>query len=248
MRKREEPHTRCSECPIREMALFEPVDQEQLDWTQRARSAQLVIPARRHLYREGEVSNEAYTLFDGWVILYRSLPNGKAQIMRFALPGDFLALHPDHDGPRTHSAQAVTQSTVCVFPRGELVEMLHTHPKITMRLNWIHTRDMTTCQEHLLGIGRKSAEERIAFLLMELFQRMRLRGKADGNRIAFPITQEHIADAVGLTVVHTNRIMRQLRDAQLIDCSRQSLTILNEKGLAELGNFRLDMVEMRHLI
>lgn len=230
------------------MALFEPVDHEQLEWTQKARSGQLVVPSRRHLYREGESSNDAYTLFDGWVILYRSLANGKAQILRFALPGDFLALHPDQNGPRTHSAQAVTESVVCAFPRTELVDMLHNHPKIAMRLNWIHTRDMTMCQEHLLGIGRKSAEERIAFLLMELFHRMRLRGRANGNQIVFPITQEHIADAVGLTVVHTNRILRQLRDALLIDCARQRLTILDEKRLGEVAHFRIDMVEMRHLI
>jgi CRP/FNR family transcriptional regulator len=250
-----DPQTECIACPIRKMALFRGVPEEELGWTQKFRDAQYLLPARKTLYQEGDIAHSIYTLFDGWVILFKILDNGKRQILRFVLPGDFFGFQVNGTGAGagyTHGAQALVASTLCVFPRTRLRSMMEKQPQLAIGLAEMGMHDMTLCQHHLIGTGRKNARESIAFLLLELFYRVRMQMQNGFNEatdsIIFPLTQEDIGDAIGLTSVHVNRVLKELEREKLIHCQRKRLTILDEETLMEIGQFDPGMIEPKELV
>jgi len=252
IRIRKQQHTECTQCPIRKLALFQGVPPDRLEWTQKYRDQQFVIPSKATLYREGSVTDYVYTLFDGIVAMYQTSKEGKRQILRFALPGDFLGFQTDQKGMISHSVSALTESIVCAFPRSRLQEMLEENPTLALRLASMGSRDMNLCQQHQAFRSRKDAYESIAFLLLELFHRTRehmsQNYEPETNSVVFPLTQEDIGDAVGLTNVHVNRILRQFHTLGLIDCHHKRLHILDEKKLADMGEFDKSMISGNPLL
>ena len=241
IRIRKQPQTECSKCPIRELALFQGVPLESLEWTQKYRDQQFIVPPKAVLYQEGSRPEYAYTLFNGWMAMHRTSKSGKRHIHKFALPGDFIGFQTDSNGMVSHSTSAITESIVCAFPRDRLMDLLESQPMLPLRLVSMESRDMNLCQHHQLFGRSKGAHESVAFLLLELFYRIRMQMRHHydpvTNSIVFPLTQEYIADAVGLTNIHVNRVLRQFHKSGLIECRQRKLTILNEESLAELGDF-----------
>jgi len=241
VRVRKHTHTDCEMCPIRDMALFQGVPTSRLDWTQEYRDEQLVVPPKATLYEAGSKPKYVYTLFNGWMAMYQTSRNGKRQILRFALPGDFLGFQANSKGIISHSVSAISESIVCAFPRASLTDLFEKQPTLALRLATMESRDMALCQHHQAFSSSKDAHESIAFLLLELFHRTRLQMRHNfdpvTNSIIFPVTQEDIGDAVGLTSIHVNRVMRQFRKLGLIECNRKKLQILGEEKLAEIGEF-----------
>jgi CRP/FNR family transcriptional regulator len=235
--------TPCERCPIRARALFQVVSDDYLREAQQRRVGQYRLRAKEHLYRENDEAPLAYTVYEGWLLLYRPVSDGARQGLRVALPGDFIGYRELHGSRVSHSAVALTAATLCGFRHQDLERMLHDHPRLAIQLANFQQRDMTSCQSHMLGLGRKRAEGRVAFLLLELYHRMRLRGAAEGNSIPFPLTQEVIGDLTGLTVVHTNRVMQRLRAAGLLSCAQRKLEILDEAELAKIGEFDVRVIE-----
>lgn len=246
IRIRNQPHTECDNCPVRELALFQGVPVQNLNWTQKYREQQMVVPPKSLLYEEGSKPDYVYTLFNGWMAVYQISKGGKRQILRFALPGDFIGFQADSNGIVSHSVSAVTESIVCAFPRDSLMDLFESQPMLPLRLASMEARDMSLCQQHQAFSSSKDAYESIAFLLMELFYRTRLQMRHSfdpvNNMIDFPLTQEEIGDAVGLTNIHVNRVIRQFHKLGLIDCHKRKLKILNEESLAEIGDFDKDLI------
>jgi CRP-like cAMP-binding protein len=250
-----DPQTECKECPIRKMALFRDVPEDELDWMQEFRDSQYLLPARKILFQEGETAHTLYTLFDGWLILFKILNNGKRQILRFLLPGDFFGFQVGGIGPtgvHMQSSQTLMKSTLCVFPTIQLRSMMEKQPQLAIRLAEMEMHDMNLCQHHLIGTGRKNARESIAFLLLELFYRVRMQmqsgyDEATGS-IIFPLSQEDIGDTVGLTSVHVNRILKEMEAKGWIHCQSKRLTILDEEALMAIGQFDPGMILPKHLI
>jgi len=249
---RKQPQTKCTQCPIRNLALFQGVPADRLEWTQKYREQQFVVPSKTNLYREGSNTDYVYTLFDGWMAMYQTSKEGKRQILRFALPGDFLGFQTDQNGMVSHSVSALNESIVCGFPRNRLQEMFEDTPSLALRLASMGSRDMNLCQHHQAFRSRKDAYESIAFLLLELFHRTRehMNHHYDPvtNSITFPLTQEDIGDAVGLTNVHVNRILRQFHKLGLINCHHKRLQIIDEEKLADMGEFDKSMISSNPLI
>lgn len=231
LKPRKERHTDCRACPIRNLALFEAVKEELLDWTQKYRSQQYVLDARRLLYREGEIVNESFTLFQGWIMLYKMLADGKRQILRFALPGDFLGFRSDGE-PANHSAMAITDCVLCGFPAERLVQLFREQPEIFNRLMSIQQHDMSQCYDHMLSVGQKSAIESIACMLIELHDRCIERDTSgQPDRIYFPLSQEEIADYAGITLVHVSRVIKELRDQGMLDNGHRRIRVLDVDAL-----------------
>lgn len=236
----------CIQCSIRRMALFKPLAGDKtLNAAEHFRSGQVSLPVKTHLYRQGDAYVDSYTLFDGWVMLYRTLKSGKRQILRFALPGDFLNFQPDVFGERTHSAVTLTDCTLCSFDGQHLLEMFRTYPELSLQLAWINARDMTLSEEYLANVARRSARERIVFLILDIYDRLRARGLNRSDEIPFPVTQEDIADMVGLTVVHVNRTLGVLRRDGLLEVDRRHLRIPNYQALKEIAGYDENTVHPR---
>lgn len=245
--------TQCRVCPIRESTLFKDVLKHKLNGVQKHRTRQISFSARSTVFREYEVHDSVYTLFSGWGIVFKTVNNnGKRQILRFILPGDFIGFQSNSDGVMTHSVSVITPAVFCEFSRENLKHMLKKDAGLAVRLVEMETRDMSLCQSHLMAAGRKTARESISFLLLELFHRVRIHVPvsydSSTNSIGFPITQEDIGDAVGLTKIHVNRVIKELIRDKLIKLHKKQLTILNEKKLSEIAEFRLDGITGQSLV
>jgi len=243
---RKQPQTECNECPVRDLALFQGVPLDRLDWTQNYREQQFLVPPKATLYEEGSSPPYVYTLFNGWMAMYQTSRSGKRRILRFALPGDFLGFQANLNGAISHSTSAISESIVCAFPQGTLLELFEKQPMLALRLAMMESRDMSLCQHHQAFRSSKDSHSSIAFLLLELFYRTRLQMRHNydpvNNSIVFPLTQEDIGDAVGLTNIHVNRVLRQFHKLGLIECRNKNLQILAEEKLAEIGEFDKSMI------
>ena len=235
LRVREEKPTDCRVCPIRNLALFEAVRDDLLDWTQKYRSQQYALDARRPLYREGEIVEESYTLFQGWIMLYKMLADGKRQVLRFALPGDFLGFGGG-GAPANHSAVAVTHCILCGFPEDRLNQLFRERPEIFAKLVSIQQHDMSQCYDHVMSVGQKSAIESIACMLIDLYDRCLERDTVgDPEAICFPLSQEEIADYAGVTLVHVSRVIKELRDKGVIYNGHRKIRVLDEAELRSIA-------------
>jgi CRP-like cAMP-binding protein len=234
----ENNRTVCTDCTVRRLALFHGIPEDELQWTANYRSEQYKVKARKEVYRESQPGEFMFTLYHGWFALYKTLDSGKRQILRVALPGDILGFQANLDAPMTHSAMSLSDSVLCAFPRKTLPELLRNHPHVAKRLAELNARDMNICQSRLLTIGQQSAIERIAFFCSELFYRMKAIYKDhEEKQISFPLSQEDIGDATGLTKIHVNRTLRTLREQGLMEISAKILTVHDIDALCELGNF-----------
>ena len=197
--------------------------------------------AGEDLFRLGERRDELYHLVDGWVFLYDLLQDGRRQILHFALPGALLGLYSDSVAP--YGAQALTDAAVGVIPHINLGPLVEEHPGVGLRLAWMVWRERNLAYEHLSSIGRRSARERVARSLLELFVRYRMQWPSyRADEMHLPLTQEHIADATGLTGVHVNRILRELRKDGIVEFHYRRLRILNPDKLVDVSGISpLDM-------
>lgn len=232
---RAQPHTPCITCPIRPRTLFATLPTRELSKAVQYRLNQYAIGAKEHLYREGDRIDEFYTIFEGWMILYKTLRDGRRLILRFALPGDLIGLHTDFQASSRYSALALTPSVLCAFGKERFEAMVAEHPQIGMQAIQLSMQETALYQERLVALGRKSAEERIAHLLAELFYRLYPHTEPLHCAAPFPITQEEVADAVGLTLVHVNRTLRRLRELGLIECANRRILVQDAAALAQLG-------------
>lgn len=248
-KKRDSRVPRCDACPIRRLALFQPLSMGEIEAVQKYRAEYRLLAPGEAIFRQGDPTLETYTLFSGWAFLYQNLPDGRRQILRFLLPGDFLGFQADmEEGVRGHSAQALTEASICVFPREALLKMFKRQSKLGVRLIWLTAQDQAIAHEHLASLGRRNALERVAYLLLEIFHRVRMRQPGDDNTVPFPLTQDVMADAVGLTNIHVNRTLRQLRESGLLVLKSRRLHIPDPGALAEQAGFNVELFGPRAMI
>jgi len=236
----------CKECAIRATALFGELEMEHLDKARSLRSSQVVYEAGEYLYHEGDVPEKAYTIYKGWVILFKDMQDGHRQILRFALPGDFLCYKVGNNKIIDHSAIAVSEATLCAFPIDRFRETISQLPELAFAISSITERTTQRCHTVLTTIASHSAETKIAFLLLSLFIREVSLNPANSECVPFPITQEDIADALGLTSIHVNRVLQVLRKDGLIECKNRCLRVHDIIALAERA--KISLPEIEHLM
>lgn len=191
--------------------------------------------ARRTLYREGEPVRQIYTLFDGWAIRFKMLPDGRRQILTILLPGDVISLASLWTDRLEFSVQAVTAVSLCAFDRTAMVEFVRSRPELEWRVGNLLVREVDLLEQRMTDLGRRTAHERIARLILRLHERLAMRHATDGPTFDFPLRQQDIGDVLGLTSVHVSRVLRQLQSTGLIERMSQKLTILNHEGLKALA-------------
>lgn len=244
----EHNQTHCSDCSVRRLALFDGVPEDQLSWTETYRNCQYTIPARKEVYRESQCAECMFTVYHGWFATYKTLGNGKRQILRIALPGDMLGFQSQLEAPMTHSAISLTDGVLCAFPRHDMPDLLRRNLSVAKRLIELNARDMNICQNLVLTIGQQSAIERIAFFCSELFYRIKTIYKdQQSDDVFFPLSQEDIGDATGLTKIHVNRTLKTMREQGLMEISSKSLKIHDIDALCKLGNFDPSTVQTYRL-
>ncbi|MBV9527365.1 MAG: Crp/Fnr family transcriptional regulator [Sphingomonas sp.] len=196
-----------------------------------------VVDARRDLISEGSRPQFVHLLLDGWATRYKVLPDGKRQIVSIFLPGDFCDVNVFILKHMDHSIGALTRLKVAVITPEEMRELTANRPRITQALWWHELVTMAIQREWTLNVGQRTAYERIAHLLIELYLRLEAVGRASDGTCDFPLTQTDLGDATGLTPVHVNRTLQELRRDKLIALERKRLRILDLPRLKDLAMF-----------
>ncbi|HEV2746734.1 MAG TPA: Crp/Fnr family transcriptional regulator [Allosphingosinicella sp.] len=195
------------------------------------------IGARRDLIREGDRPRSVFVVLDGWACRYKTLPDGRRQIVGFFIPGDICDLNVYILRQMDHSIGAITQLRVAEIAAEDFDRLMIEHPRITQALYWDELVTVSIQREWTLNVGQRTAYERLAHLLVELFVRLEAVGLADRHSCHFPLTQSDLADATGLTAVHVNRTLQELRRDRLIELQGRTLTIPDMPALKAAALF-----------
>jgi CRP-like cAMP-binding protein len=198
------------------------------------------IQARRDLISEGKVPRSVYLILEGWAYQYRTLEDGRRQIIDFAIPGDLCDLNLFILDRMDHSIGALTRLKVAEIGRQVLQSLVTSSANITTALLWQELVSKSINREWIVNVGQRRALERIAHLLCEMFMRLESVGLTHGFSCDFPVTQSDLADATGLTPVHVNRTVQQLRQMELVILHGRRLTIPDIAGLQRVGKFNPD--------
>lgn len=209
-------------------------DLEVLDGLHRRRRS---FVAGRDIVHQGQTHAAAYILAEGWVCSYKLLRDGSRQIVDFQVPGDFLGLRSVLFRTADHNIEPVTAVEASEVLESDLLQAFSTTPRLATAVLWAASRDESMVVEHLVGIGRRNALERTAHFLLELNARLMLVGQGTREGFACPLSQYLLADALGLSAVHVNRVLRELREEGLLTFQKGQVTIHDFDGLVTLAEF-----------
>ena len=209
------------------------------------------VGARRDVVREGDEPRSVNLVLEGWACRYKQLPDGRRQIVSFFIPGDLCDSNVFILKEMDHSVGAITQTRIAEISQPDFQAMMDESPRITQALWWHELVNASVQREWTTNIGQRTAFERIAHLLCEMFVRLRSVGLTDGDSCDFPLTQVDLADATGLTAVHVNRTLQELRRDGLITLEHRRLTIPDLDRLQDVAMFNPNYLHLdregRHL-
>jgi CRP-like cAMP-binding protein len=231
------PALPCSACPLRRLSTFRAFEGDELAFIEKFKVGEMSVKAGSNVFLEGHDSAHLYTVLDGWAVRYKLMENGRRQIFNFAIRGDFLGIQGVLFDKMLHSVEALSDLRLCVFSRARIWELYERHSGLAFDLTWIAAREESILADHLAAVGQKPARERIAYALVYLFDRARRAGMLEGASLRIPVTQEHLADTMGLSLVHTNKTIQRLRSSGWLEWSRQKMTLHDEARLAELAGY-----------
>jgi CRP-like cAMP-binding protein len=232
-----EPALTCADCPLRPLPLFLDHSAEELALVQSLKRGSRRVAAAETLIHEGQTSAPLFTLLEGWAFRYKTLSDGRRQILSFLLAGDFIGVQQKMGDASAHGVDTLTEAVVCVFQRDSLWEIHRRSPSMGFNVTWLTAHEESLVDDTLLSVGRRSAEERIAMLLILLFKRAAaLQADAGAAGVPFPLTQQHIADGLGLSLVHTNKTLRKLERRGLHRIADGRLFMRDVKALARLAD------------
>jgi CRP-like cAMP-binding protein len=189
------------------------------------------------LVRQGQLGQSAYILAEGWVCSYKLLASGTRQIVDFQVPGDFLGLRSVLFRASDHNVEAMTRVEVSEVSSNDLIEAFAHTPRLATAVLWAASRDEAMVVEHLVDLGRRSALERTGHFLLELGARLKLVGLGTKEGYACPLSQYMLADALGLSAVHINRVLRQLREEGLLTFRSGQVIFDDFERLVDLADF-----------
>lgn len=195
------------------------------------------IAARHDIIREGERQAFVLVVLDGWAARYKTLADGRRQIISLFLPGDICDAHSYLLKASDHSIGAITRLRIATVSHSAFEELVESSHRLCQAMRWQELVNMAVQQEWTLNVGQRTATERIGHFLCETFYRLKLIGLTQGDSCDFPIVQNDLADIVGLTPVHVNRTLQELRRSGLIVLENRRLTLPDRARLEDMTLF-----------
>ena len=227
----------CEKCPLRQFECLREFTAKELEFVSNFKSGELNVEAGTSILLQSTNSAHLYTVLSGWAFRYKTLPDGRRQILNYAIPSDLIGLQGSVNDEMQHSVEALTDVMLCVFPREKLWDLFTNYPTLAFDITWIAAREEQILDDGLTSVGRRTAMERLAYLLLTLFQRAEEVGLTRGNSIQFPFTQQHVADTLGLSLVHTNKTLQRLNATKTMRWKERRFEILDREALAGLANY-----------
>jgi CRP-like cAMP-binding protein len=227
--------TPCAQCPLRARKALRDFTPEELAFVQAFKSDEIAVSSGTSFLRQGTRNEYLFTVLQGWAFRYKMLDDGRRQILNYALPADLVGLQGSLMNEMEHSVEALTDVRLCVFPRDKLWDLYSKFPSLAFDLTWLAAREEQLIDEHLLSLGQRSALERTAHVLLLLFVRAQEVGLTTGNAIQFPFTQQHLADTLGMSLVHTNKTLKRLYAANAVRWKDRVFEIISREALAKVA-------------
>src|SRR5438105_4006226 len=209
----------------------------------------LCVPEERfgagaNIVVEGESPRSAFVLTRGMACRYRLMPDGRRQILTILIPGDFFDLHGFLLQAMDHSVATIGPTRIAAIGRAAVIDIVANHPRIGAALWWSAMQEQAMLRERIVALGRRSARGRMAYFLFEIVWRQRAIGLAEDHAIRLPFTQTDLADMLGLTSVHTNRVLQGFRRDGLITLAHRRLTLLDLKRLQAISGLTPDYLKL----
>lgn len=199
------------------------------------------IQAGTEFFHAGqEFTDVSYVLQEGWAMRWKIVENGNRQIINYILPGDFITLDSLVFDVLCYSITAITDIVVSRFSNQVLVDSLKISPGLTRAVAWSVAQDERYLINRLISLGQHNASQRVAHFLIEIHERLEAIGLNVDDTFPLPIKQVHLADSIGLSVVHVNRILSQLRDQRFIRLHRGTIWLSNLSGLRDIAGIAAD--------
>jgi CRP/FNR family transcriptional regulator len=227
----------CEKCPLRGKEVLRDFTAKELPFIAEFKSGELNVQAGTNILLQGTNSAHLYTVLSGWAFRYKTLADGRRQILNYAVPGDLLGLQGSVADEMQHSVEALTDMILCVFPREKLWDLYSGYPALAFDITWLAAREEQMLDENLLNVGRRTAVERAAYLLLHLFTRAEEIGLVKGNTVALPFTQQHVADTLGMSLVHTNKTLKRLAATRTVRWKDRTLELLDREGLVRIARY-----------
>jgi CRP-like cAMP-binding protein len=222
---------------FRKLGVFASLSDSEKDLLTALTSDIRAVAARTSILRDGERPEFVHLIVEGWAVREKLLADGSRQIIAFLIPGDFCDLHVTLLSRMDHAVQTLTDCRVAYMPAAKLDRLTSDHNGLTKAL-WMATLvDEAILRSWIVNNGRREAFGRIAHLLCELHYRLEMVGLVEGASFDLPLTQEDLADAVGVTSVHTNRVVQRLRQEKLIELKSRVMTVLDVEGLRRAAGY-----------
>ncbi|HWD57055.1 MAG TPA: Crp/Fnr family transcriptional regulator [Stellaceae bacterium] len=214
-----------------------PLSADELAVLHELQSSPRTVQRHRDIITEGRSYGSLFIIMEGNAIRYRILHDGRRQIVNIVLPGDIVGALGYFTESSLYSTKALTEVVIATIPFARLNTLNETHPRLVTKIFWWFSCESTIYAEHLVDLGRRSALERVAHFLLELLTRLQAVGLADAQSFKIPLTQELLADALGLSIPHVNRVLRRLREDNLVVVEDQRVTVKDIDSLSELADF-----------
>jgi CRP-like cAMP-binding protein len=195
------------------------------------------FPAETPVVRDGERATNCCLIADGFCARSKTIASGKRQILSIHIPGEIPDLMSLFLHVMDHDLATLTPATLGLISH-ETLQRLHRRRPVVAEMFWRDTLiDAAMFREWLVNVGQRPAPARLAHVMLELRERLRIIGRQDGNNFEMPLTQEQIGEALGITAVHANRIIKQLRQEGIVELHRGRVTVLDERKFLELADF-----------
>ena len=240
--------TRCEVCPIRKRQLFTAMSDEDLRQTQKFKVGEMTVEPGTPILTEGSHSAQLFTVLSGMGLRYKTLENGRRQVLNFVFPGDFIGLQAAVMGEMSHHVEARSAMNLCVFDRGALWNLYRDSPSRSYDLTWLAATDEHFLGEAIATVGQRTAEEAVSWALVRIWQRGEALELTRDRTMALPFRQQDLADALGLSLVHTNKTLARLRARQIATWRDGLLTVNDLNQLADIAMVSLDGAPVRPLL
>jgi CRP-like cAMP-binding protein len=229
---------RCAECPLKKWPVFVAHSPSELQTVQAQKKKESVFAAGEELVHEQQTNVPLFTVLQGWAFRFKTTEDGKRQILSFLLPGDLGGIQQNMSDAAGHGVEALTEVRACIFERDALWQLHQQQPALGFKVTWLTARGEWLVDDSLLSVGRRGAQERVARLLILLFKRVsQLRPASEMKEgVVFPLTQQHIADALGMSLIHTHRTLRALEKKGLHQIHEGRLHVRDPTALMQLAD------------
>jgi len=230
----------------RKLKAFMPLASDELKWLAEIQVTPSLVERGKQLAQEGQNGHKVTVVHAGWTCGYKALPNGGRQIISFPIAGDCIGLRSVMLRTADHSISALTDVVVSVVEGKDILKGVTEFPRLGAAILWAASREEAMVVEHLVNVKRRNAIERTAHFFLSLAERLSLVGLPSEAEFRCPLSKSLLADALRLTDIHFNRVLRQLSERKLLTLRRDRVQIHDLSGLKKLAKFQGGYLNSRH--